>query len=283
METTKSVGAPGAFIKEVIVVEGRDDIDAVNKAVDADIIATHGYGISRATIERIRYAYEHRGIIILTDPDHAGQKIRERLTALFPDALQAYISKAEALSNHDVGVENAKPEVIRRAIEAAGRTLTEKHGEFTMSDMTYYSLTGADHSRELRDRLGRKLGIGYGNGKAFLKRLNNYGISRAELEKAVGELLDGPEETDALSEPSDLNDAASGKVKTGAGSETPNASLEQNTAGAAGAQAGTGPEALDTGGAKTGTGPETPDAPQASDAPDALSTAGKPEGDEING
>lgn len=269
METTKSVGAPGAFIKEVIVVEGRDDIDAVNKAVDADIIATHGYGISRATIERIRYAYEHRGIIILTDPDHAGQKIRERLTALFPDALQAYISKAEALSNHDVGVENAKPEVIRRAIEAAGRTLTEKHGEFTMSDMTYYSLTGAEHSRELRDRLGRKLGIGYGNGKAFLKRLNNYGISRAELEKAVGELLDGPEETDALS---DLNGAASGKVETGAGSPD-----------VGGAPADASPEALDTGGAKTGAGPETPDAPQSSDAPDALSTAGKPEGDEING
>ena len=31
------------LIREVIIVEGRDDIDAVQKAVSADIIATHGY------------------------------------------------------------------------------------------------------------------------------------------------------------------------------------------------------------------------------------------------
>ena len=29
------------LVKEVIVVEGRDDIDAVKKAVNADVIATH--------------------------------------------------------------------------------------------------------------------------------------------------------------------------------------------------------------------------------------------------
>lgn len=81
------------IVKEVIVVEGRDDIDAVQKAVKADIIATHGYGISKATIERIRSAYEKRGIIILTDPDRAGQKIRQKLTEMFPNALQAHISK----------------------------------------------------------------------------------------------------------------------------------------------------------------------------------------------
>ena len=48
------------LIKEVIIVEGRDDIDAVQKAVNADIIATHGYGISAATLERIRHAYQTR-------------------------------------------------------------------------------------------------------------------------------------------------------------------------------------------------------------------------------
>lgn len=74
------------LIREVIIVEGRDDIDAVQKAVSADIIATHGYGISASTLDRIRRAYETRGIIILTDPDHAGGRIRKRLTELFPEA-----------------------------------------------------------------------------------------------------------------------------------------------------------------------------------------------------
>ena len=56
-------------------------------------------------------------------------------------------------------------------------------------DMTYYGLTGAASSKELRDLLGRKLGIGYGNAKAFLKRLNNYGITRQELEKTLSDIL----------------------------------------------------------------------------------------------
>ncbi len=177
------------MIKEVIIVEGRDDIDAVQKAVSADIIATHGYGLSKATLARISAAYEQRGIIILTDPDRAGQRIRRRLTELFPNALQAYISKKEAIDGSDIGVENAQPEVIRLAVEAAGRTLTEVHSEFTSSDMSYYGLTGVSYSRFLRDKLGRRLGIGYGNAKSFLKRLNNYGISRTDLEKELGDIL----------------------------------------------------------------------------------------------
>ena len=187
MEHTKD-----KMIKEVIVVEGRDDIDAVQKAVNAEMIATHGYGISKETLQRIETAYRTKGIIILTDPDHAGRKIRQRLTELFPNALQAYISKNEALDKMetDIGVENARPEVIAKAIEAAGRTLTEPHSEFTERDMERYGLTGGNGARELRDALGRKLGIGYANSKGFLKRLNNYGVTRENLEKAILEIND---------------------------------------------------------------------------------------------
>ncbi|MCI8284290.1 MAG: ribonuclease M5 [Firmicutes bacterium] len=183
------------FVKEVIIVEGRDDIDAVQKAVNADVIATHGYGISRATIKRIDNAYKTRGIIILTDPDHAGNRIRQRLTEMFPQALQAYISRQDALDKtQDIGVENAKPEVIERAVAAAGRTLTERRAEFDENDMVYYGLAGGADSRALRDRLGRKLGIGYGNAKAFLKRLNNYGILREDLERELSGMSEAVKE-----------------------------------------------------------------------------------------
>ena len=109
---------------------------------------------------------------------------------MFPDALQAYISKSEAKdkTDTDIGVENASPDVIAKAIEAAGRTFTEQHSEFTEKDMMYYGLAAGEGSRELRDALGRKLGIGYANSKGFLKRLNNYGIKRSDLERSITEL-----------------------------------------------------------------------------------------------
>lgn len=180
------------MIQQVIIVEGRDDIDAVQKAVQADVIATHGYGISRETMARIGHAYRTRGIIILTDPDHAGKRIRARLTEHFPNALQAHISRSEAMDrSKDIGVENASPEVIARAIEAAGRSLREQRTEFSEQDMMDYGLAGGAESRNRRDFLGRKLGIGYGNAKAFLKRLNHYGITREELETLLSG-MEGP-------------------------------------------------------------------------------------------
>ena len=108
-----------------------------------------------------------------------------QLRELFPEAGQAYVSKSEALRGDDIGIENAEPEVIRRAIEAAGRTLTEQRSEFKESDMIFYGLAADPEAKARRDYAGKKLGIGYGNAKAFLKRLNHYGITREELEASL--------------------------------------------------------------------------------------------------
>ena len=67
------------MIKEIIVVEGRDDTAAIRQSVDAVTIETHGYGIRQSTWELIDKAYETTGIIIFTDPDTAGEQIRRRL------------------------------------------------------------------------------------------------------------------------------------------------------------------------------------------------------------
>ena len=40
------------MIKEVIVVEGRDDVTAVKKAVDAEMIAVGGFGINAKVISK---------------------------------------------------------------------------------------------------------------------------------------------------------------------------------------------------------------------------------------
>lgn len=175
-------------IKEVIIVEGRDDTAAIKRAVDAVTIETHGYGISKTTWQLIEKAYKDKGIIIFTDPDHAGNEIRKRLTKKFPEAGQAYLSKKDATKADDIGIENAAPESIREALEKAHYTMEEKREEFTSSDMSRYGLVGGPMASDRRDRLGRKLGIGYSNSKQFLNKLNRYGITREEFLKALGEL-----------------------------------------------------------------------------------------------
>ena len=65
------------------------------------------------------------------------------------------------------------------------RLSKEKRNEFNQSDLLKYGLIGSENSSEKRDEIGKILGIGYGNSKQFLNRINNYGVTREEFEKAA--------------------------------------------------------------------------------------------------
>lgn len=177
------------MIKEIIVVEGRDDTSAVKKAVDAEIIETHGLGITEETLERIKLAGERRGVIIFTDPDYPGEKIRDIVSKEAKNCKHAFLPRDKALKDGDVGIENAKPEDIIEALEKARVETISTRFEFSKDDLFKYGLIGTEGSNIKRDLLGRLLGIGHCNSKQFLKRLNNYGITRNEFEEAIREVL----------------------------------------------------------------------------------------------
>lgn len=177
------------MIKEIIVVEGKDDISAVKKAVDAELIATNGYGFPKYVRERIQKASKTRGIIVLTDPDYAGEKIRREVVKLAGKCKHAYIPRDLALKGEDIGVENASPEAIRDALEKARSIVIQKRTEFTMNDMVDKGLTIIENASEKRDAVGAILGIGYGNTKQFLARLNNFGITREEFDEAIEKVV----------------------------------------------------------------------------------------------
>ena len=174
-----------SILKEVIVVEGRDDQAAVNRGIEADTIATHGYGIRKETWELLEKAYGERGLIIFTDPDFSGEEIRKKLNTRFPNAKNAYLGIEEATKKGNVGIENATAENIVKALDSARFTLMEKRQEFTMEDLRTYGLSGERGAAEKRTNLGKSLGIGYGNSHAFLKKLNQFGISRQEFLKRI--------------------------------------------------------------------------------------------------
>lgn len=184
-------------VAEVIVVEGRDDTQAIRRAVRAVTIETHGFGISKNTWEKIENAYKDYGIIVFTDPDHAGEEIRRKITEKFPDAKQAFLSREKASEKKtpsgytDIGIENASPEDIREALEKSrAKIALETNGNtvepiFKMSDLDIAGLTGSEGSKERREKLGDILGIGYANAKGLLYKLNTLGIERAAFDEAI--------------------------------------------------------------------------------------------------
>ena len=175
-------------IREVIVVEGRDDIDAVTKACDAETIQTHGFGIDRRTWALLEKAYEKKGIIVFTDPDHAGETIRRKITEKFPKAKHAFLDRSDAEKKGDIGIENAAPRAIVKALERARATKENGGSEnkYTGDDMKRWGLVGTADASARRAALGKELGIGNANAKGFLKKLNGFDIDRADIEKALG-------------------------------------------------------------------------------------------------
>ena len=175
-------------IKEVIVVEGRDDTAAINRAVDAITIETHGFGMPEYIWPAIEKAYKSQGIIIFTDPDYAGEKIRKKVLERFPEAKQAFLPKGKALKKGNIGVENAKPEDIVEALTKFHCTSANNEKIFTEEDLFAAGLIGESDSKDRREKLGNLLAIGYGNGKTFLKKLNSFNITKEEFYEKVRQL-----------------------------------------------------------------------------------------------
>lgn len=176
------------MIKEVIVVEGKDDVAAVKRAIDAEMIVTGGFALPPSVMERIKTAAKKRGVIIFTDPDFAGEKIRKIIADQVPNCKHAFLPKEKAMKEGDIGIENASPENILLALKQARSQIIEKRQEFTQEDLIKNQLMGSDQATKRRDQLGKQLGIGYGNAKQFLNRLNHYGVTREEWEAALKHL-----------------------------------------------------------------------------------------------
>ena len=174
------------MIQQVIVVEGRSDVAAIRRSVAADCLITGGFSLTPQLLGQIEAAYQRRGIIILTDPDSAGERIRSFLRERFPAAGHAFVPRSEAIgADGRIGVEKASPEQIRAALAKVRSAEISVSVEFGFADIVNYGLSGAADAAEKRAFLGAELGIGWANAKTFLHRLNTYGVSRQEWNQAL--------------------------------------------------------------------------------------------------
>ncbi|MGJ7913648.1 ribonuclease M5 [Neobacillus sp. LXY-1] len=174
-------------IKEIIVVEGKDDTTAIKRAVDADTIETNGSAVNQATIEKVRLAQKNRGVIIFTDPDYPGEKIRKTIAEEVPGCKHAFLPKEQAIAkgNKGVGVEHASPDAIREALRDAQIMHNTISEEITQEDLMIAGLIGGEGAKERRIQLGKLLKIGYTNGKQLHKRLMMFQIGKKEFAEAL--------------------------------------------------------------------------------------------------
>lgn len=109
-------------ISEVIVVEGKHDALAVRRAVNAEIFVVFGLSVKKH-IEVIKKYQEDKGVIVFTDPDRNGEKIRKYIDTRVPGAKHACLYRKDAIGeNHRIGVEYANEGAIITAVQNAKAT-----------------------------------------------------------------------------------------------------------------------------------------------------------------
>ena len=172
----------------VIVVEGASDKSLLDSFMETEIVITNGSDVPCETISYLKELSKKTNIVVLTDPDSPGKRIRDVLDQNIPGLFHAFIPKEKAIKGHKVGVAECDKETILEALNNAMPPLKEKtEGSLTMKDLFELGIVGNIDSSIKRDLLGQKFHVGYCNGKTILKRLNALEITKEDLRKALHE------------------------------------------------------------------------------------------------
>lgn len=188
-------------VAQAIVVEGKYDKIKLDSLVEATIIPTDGFGIFRdkEMLSMLRLLAEKKGLVVLTDSDAAGFKIRGYINSAIPKnrVIHAYIpdiqgkEKRKAVPGKEgkLGVEGVPAECIIEALRRAG-VLEKTNGEqprkeMTKADLCEMGLSGGAGSTEKRRELCRKLSLPQRlSANALLMVLNSI-TTREEVEQLL--------------------------------------------------------------------------------------------------
>ena len=189
-------------LTEAVIVEGRYDKLKLANIIDAFIIETNGFGIfkDKAKLNFIKKLAAERGIIVLTDSDHAGFMIRGRIASAVPkDRIKnVYIPdiygkekrKAEPSKEGKLGVEGMTKEILLDAFKKAGVTcsVSQNDNPITTADLFDLGLTGTPNAKENRRKLMQKLDLPeFLSTSSLLSCLNNM-MTKEELIQKMTDL-----------------------------------------------------------------------------------------------
>ena len=188
-------------INEAVIVEGKYDKIKLSGILDTVIIETDGFAIFKDKEKQklIRFLAEKRGIIILTDSDSAGFKIRSFIKGItqstnvknvyIPDIYGKEKRKTEFSKEGKLGVEGMETQIIIEALKKAGVIYNEndkKIGrEITHTDFFEDGISGGENSSHIRKTLAKELGLPEKiSSSSLLKIINSY-MTYEEYKNAI--------------------------------------------------------------------------------------------------
>ncbi len=163
-------------VKEAIIVEGTYDKIKLSSFIEGIILTTHGFAVysNEEFVATFSELAKRLGIVILTDSDHAGQRIRNFIKDKVKDGtvLHAYIPDIEGKERRKrtvsaeglLGVEGMTEDIIIKALRDAGCTVDDeiqedKDSKITKAQLYSLGITGGKNSRDIRQKLSKEINV----------------------------------------------------------------------------------------------------------------------------
>ena len=163
-------------LKETIVVEGKYDLMRLKEFISSPIVTTEGFRIFADKEKQflIRQLADKNGIILMTDPDRAGQVIRSFLRGVADKSKikQCYVPLVKGVEKRKsapskeglLGVEGLSAEILADALRRCGADIIgeekpEKKQEITKMDLYEWGLSGRENSAKIRENFLKNLGL----------------------------------------------------------------------------------------------------------------------------
>ncbi len=190
-------------VKYPIIVEGRYDKARLASLIEGDILQTDGFQVfsDKKKLALIRRLAAEEKVVILTDSDRAGFRIRGYLAGAIPpeQVLHVYIPQVQGKERRKrrpsaegtLGVEGMETEVLREALAKAGALAGEEvppRQPITKGMLYALGFSGGERSAVLRRALLKRLELPEGIGANALPRVLTRLVSPAQLEELAKEL-----------------------------------------------------------------------------------------------
>lgn len=194
-------------IDQAVIVEGKYDKIRLSSILDTIIIETNGFSIFKDKEKQalIRLLAEKRGLVVMTDSDSAGFKIRSFISGMVkpeniihvytPDIFGKERRKEHPSKEGKLGVEGIDNEVLIKALERSGIKTGESEAkapegrQITAYDLYEDGLSGGKDSSEKRRKLTDKLMLPERISTSSLIKILNITMSYEEYKVLVTALF----------------------------------------------------------------------------------------------
>ena len=171
-------------LNRILVAEGKEDASYLSNYIDSEIVVVNGYELSAATLSYLK----NKPVILLMDPDSAGEDIRKKLNSALDDVVNVSIDIKKCNRGTKNGIAECEIDEVLGKLSEFCKDFSAKQADFSTADL--YEL-GLSSDKKLRNYVCEKLNLGKCNFKTMQKRLILNSINFKQVCEIIEEYKNG--------------------------------------------------------------------------------------------